>query len=71
MGIEQRRETSEIGHREPSIPGGLTEDLLDHQRVDVDQTDLQQMEREDRHLLIVEPVRGDFAPFAIFSRVRF
>jgi hypothetical protein len=56
MGIEQGREASEISDRELTRPGGLQEDLLDHQGIDVDQTDLQEMQREHRDLLIVESI---------------
>jgi hypothetical protein len=42
----------------------ICQHLLNHQRVDVYQRNLQQMQGEHGQCLILEPVRGDFTAFA-------
>lgn len=43
VGIEQRRDSSEVVDVEAILPGRFGENLLNHERVDVDERELQQM----------------------------
>jgi hypothetical protein len=45
----------------PFLPGVFFEYLLDHERIDVRQADLRQMERKHRDLLVFEFIAGELA----------
>ena len=63
--IEQGRECPEVFRGQARHPGGLGEDLLQHQGVDIDETVLQQVQRQYRQFLIVQTIAGYVAPLAI------
>lgn len=50
-----------VFHCQPICPRWLVQDSLDHERVDVNQADLQEMQRQHGDLLILNSIRGDFA----------
>ena len=47
-----------------AIHAGSVEHALQHQRVHVDQAGLQQVQRMNRHFLVVEPVAGNLTALA-------
>lgn len=64
MRVPQRAQRPHIGRGHPRQPRRLLEHALQHQRVDVDQARLQQVQREHGKLLILEPVGRDLAALA-------
>jgi hypothetical protein len=54
--MEQWRQRAEVFAAHAPPPRRLAQHSLDHQRVDVDQRDLQQVRAQDRDLLVIEPV---------------
>ncbi len=52
-----------------SLPGWLCQHILNQQGIDIDQTDLQQVQREHRQFLIRRPVAGKFSVFAIKNKI--
>lgn len=52
-----------------ALPLGFVQDLLHHQGVDVNQADLKQVQTEHLHLLVLEPIAGKLAPFAVQDEV--
>ena len=61
----QGRQGPEDARREATLPRGLPEYLLNHQRVHGDEADLEQVQREHQQFLVVQLVRGELAPLAI------
>jgi hypothetical protein len=56
MGMEQRRQRSSILGHQCVAPRRLSQDLLNHQSVDVDQVVLAQVQPQHRQFLVVAPV---------------
>jgi hypothetical protein len=65
----QRRQSAQVSGRQPPLPRGLCEHLLDHQGVDVYQADLEQVEREHGHLLILPLIARELATLAIQDEI--
>ncbi len=59
MTIEQRCEPSIVFLSQLLLPGGLAKDFLEHEGIDEDHRNLQEMEREDSNLLRIEAVGRD------------
>lgn len=57
--VDEWREPTVIGGRQPLLPGGGGQYLLQHQRINVDHADLQEMQAQDSQLLFVQAVGGD------------
>jgi hypothetical protein len=58
-------ESTEIFGGEDAGPFGFGEDVLDHERVDVDQSGLEDVQGEHPELLLVAAVAGEFAALAV------
>ena len=58
MAVNERRECPKILLGHAVQPHLVREDSLNHEGVDVDQASLEQMETENRYLLVLETVRG-------------
>ena len=64
VAIKERGDAAKVLSIETARPCRFGQDLLDHEGVDVDEGDLQQMKRKHTDLLVVCAVRGHLAPFA-------
>jgi hypothetical protein len=62
--VDQRRQPPQVNFCHPRSPGRLLEHALKHQRVDVHEARLEQVQGEDRDLLVLDAVRGDLAALA-------
>jgi hypothetical protein len=62
--VDERRQGPQSHGCHPLAPGRLLEHALKHQRVDVDEARLEQVEREERDLLVLQAVRRDLAALA-------
>src|SRR5207248_613690 len=65
----QRRQSTQVRGRQPPLPRGLCEHLLDHQGIDIYQTDLEQVEREHADLLVLPFIAGELAALAIQNEI--
>ena len=63
VAIEERGDAAKVLSIETARPCRFGQDLLDHEGVDVDEGDLQQMKRKHTDFLVVCAVRGHLAPF--------
>jgi len=61
---DQWRQPAHVGRRHARHPGRLGQHPLQHRRVPVHQAGLQQVQRMDGHLLVVQPVAGHLAALA-------
>jgi len=64
VAVDERSQRSEILVRHARHPLLLREHGLKHERVHVHERNLKQVETQDGHLLVVEPVRRDLAALA-------
>jgi hypothetical protein len=64
MAIDQWCQRAEILDSQPRVPGGLPEDPLQHQGIDIDQGVLEEMQGEHRQFLVFPPIRRDIPAFA-------
>jgi hypothetical protein len=64
MRVHQRAQRSHIRLGHPREPHRFVQYALQHQRIDVDQARLQQVQRKNRELLILKPVGCDLAALA-------
>jgi len=62
--VDQGCQRPQVDFGHPGSPRRLLEHALKHQRVDVDEARLQQVQGEDRDLLVLDAVRGDLAALA-------
>src|SRR5712692_4487662 len=69
VSVKERREGAEIFRRQALLPARLTQDPLDHQRVDIDQGTLQEMQRQHRQLLVFPLIGGKFSSFAKENKI--
>ena len=69
MVIDQRRESAPIINRHAITPRRFRQHFLNEQGIDVHQADLQQMERQDRQLLIGHTIGGELAALAVEDEV--
>ena len=60
----ERRQAANVRCGHARHPARFGEHALQHQRIDVDQAGLQQVQRMHRRLLVVQPVAGDLAALA-------
>lgn len=65
MAVDERGERSQILLFHLLKLLGLREYLLNQQGIDIDQTDLQEVQRECRQLLLIQPVGGKIAALAV------
>jgi hypothetical protein len=65
----QRRQRTQVRGRQPPLPGGLCEPLLDHHGLAVYQTDLEQVEREPADLLVLPRIAGELAALALQEEI--
>ena len=65
MTIDQRRQGAEVLGGHAIHPRGLRQDLLNHQGIHIHEAHLEQMKREHRHFLVVEPVGGNLPTLPI------
>ena len=64
MTVDHGSDASPVVCVEAAAPGGFGQYLLDHEGVDVDERQLNQMQTEHPDLLIVDPVGGHLAALA-------
>jgi len=67
--LGERRQAAPFGRPHAFGPDRLAEDTLDHERMDVNETVLQQMEAQHGRLLIFQAVGGDLAAAAVEDEV--
>lgn len=65
MTVDQRRHRPRVLCLHGFRVSGVGEYPLDHQRVDRDQTDLQQLQGQGDQFLLIEPVGGEFPTASI------
>ena len=65
MTIDERGQGAEVLGGHAVEPGGVCEDLLEHQGIHIHEAHLEEMEGEHRLFLVIESVRRDFAPLPI------
>jgi hypothetical protein len=56
MAVEEGRESSIVGHGQLTFPLLRAENLLNHQRINIHQTNLKQMQGQNGDLLIIEAI---------------
>ena len=61
MVIDQRRQTTPVLRRHATSPGRVGQHFLNEERVDVNQADLQQMQRQHPELLVLQLVGRELA----------
>ena len=66
---QQRRQRSQVLRLHLCPPPGLTEHPLNHQSVDIDQANLQQMQRQSCQLLMVTPIASKLTAAPIEDKV--
>ena len=64
MAVNQGTERPKVLVGHAVHPGRIRKDILNHERVDVDEANLQQMEGKNRDLLVFKAVRRDLAALA-------
>ena len=64
VAADERGDAAKVSRIQPVGPGGFGQDLLDHERIDVDEGELQQLKREHADFLVVSAVGGHLAAFA-------
>ena len=67
MVVDQRRQTTQIFGGHPFHPLWLAQHILYQDRVDVDQAELEQMQRENRQLLFLQTIRRDFPALPVHN----
>lgn len=65
VSVHQRTQRPEVLRHHPLQPLLLHQHLLQHQGVGVNEGHLQQVKAQDRYLLVIEPVGGNFAALAV------
>ena len=69
MVVYQWRQTTPVFFCHSLLPDRLCEHILNQQGIDIDQADLQQVQREHRQFLIRRPVAGKFSVFPINNKI--
>jgi hypothetical protein len=64
VAVDHRRDASPVVRVETAAPSGFGQYLLDHEGVDIDKRQLNQMKTEHPDLLIVGPVGGHLTALA-------
>src|SRR4029077_3253801 len=65
VSVDERRQSTQIICQRALRPIGLGQDTLDHQGVDVDKADLQQVKRQHSELLVLQVIGSDLTAFAV------
>src|SRR5258708_68705 len=68
MLIEERRQSAPVFLFHGSFPFSLSKHLLQHQRIDEGEADLDQMQREEGNFLVLWPIREEFAAFSMENK---
>lgn len=69
MVVYQWRQTTPVFFCHSLLPDRRCQHILDQQCIYIDQTDLQQVQREYRQFLILREIAGKFSVFAIKNKI--